>query len=79
MGGRRRTGAVVALVLSALQELHDEGWQGLQIDLVGSGDTVIRRVAEAVRALAVRHALAIVVTYDAGAVYVQRADEVDLR
>jgi len=77
--GRRRTGVVAALVLSALRELHGESREGLQIDLAGLGDTAILRVAETVRALAVRHALAIVVTHDAGAAYVRRADGPDVR
>jgi hypothetical protein len=77
--GRRRNGAVATLLLSALRELHDEGRLGLQIDLSGLGDAAIRRVAEVVRALGVRHALAIVVTYDASTVYVRRADGADRR
>lgn len=77
--GRRRTGVVAALILSALRELHGECREGLQIDLAGLGDTAILRVAETVRALAVRHALAIVVTHDAGAAYVRRADSPDVR
>jgi len=32
---------VVALVLAALREAHDEGWRGLQIDLAGLGDAAI--------------------------------------
>ncbi len=43
-----------------------------------AGRRAIRRVAESVRALAVRHALAVVVTHDAGAIYAQRTDELHL-
>jgi len=70
--GRRRTGAVVALVLSALRVIQDDGWQGVQIELAGLGEHAISRVADTVLALA------IIVTHDAGAAYVQPANVPDL-
>ena len=61
------------MILAALHGVQNDGWQGLQIDLASLGDRGISRVAASLRALA------IVVTHDAGVVYVQRAEGLDLR